>query len=605
MISHPEQEQYVLLCGGRPCRSTGCRAVKERMLEELRGHQLDIPVKEVGCMGNCELGPTVVVYPGGTVYQRVRPSDARAIVEEHILAGRPVERLMYRDPVSGRLYRTRDGMPFYRGQVRVALRNVGVIEPILPAYMSRHGYAALAHALTRLTPEQVIEEVKKSGLRGRGGGGFPTGRKWEMGRAARGERKYVICNADEGDPGAFMDRSILEGDPHSILEGMALAAYAIGARQGYIYVRAEYPLAVERCESAIAQAREGNLLGPDILRAGFDFDVEIRVGAGAYVCGEETALLRSVEGSRGDPSPRPPFPVSKGLWEYPTVINNVETLANVAPIILQGSDWFRTMGTERSPGTKVFALAGKIRHTGLVEVPMGTSLRTIIHDLGGGMREGHTFKAAQTGGPSGGCLTEEHLDISMEYDTLQDAGSIMGSGGLIIMDDTSCMVDLARYFMDFNQDESCGKCTPCRVGTKRMLEILDRITQGEGVMEDLDRLEKLGALMRRGSLCGLGRSAPNPVLSTLLHFRGEYEAHIRDKVCPAGVCPALVERGYHIDPDLCRACGLCARSCPSGAIRGERGKGYSIVPELCALCDACAQVCPFEAVKKGAVQRVH
>ena len=496
----------------------------------------------------------------------------------------------------------REDSPFYERQNRLVLRNCGVIPPKIDAYLENGGYEALTMALTTLTPEQVVAEITRSGLRGRGGGGFPTGKKWQAAREAPGQHKFVICNGDEGDPGAFMDRSIMEGDPHSILEGLILAAYAVGAAQGYIYVRAEYPLAVQRLEAAIAEARAAHFLGDNILERGFDFDLEIRIGAGAFVCGEETALLTSVEGSRGDPNPRPPFPVQKGAWGHPTVINNVETLANIPLILLNGSDWFNRIGSAGNSGTKVFALAGKVRHTGLVEVPLGTTLREIIFDIGGGLPSDKKFKAAQTGGPSGGCLTAEHLDLPLDYDSLEAVGSIIGSGGLIIMDEDTCMVDFARYFSDFNRQESCGKCTPCRIGTKRMLEILEKITSGQGEEEDLPRLESLAVLLKNASLCGLGRSAPNPVLSTLRHFREEYQAHIQEKRCPAGVCPALSR--YYIQEEKCRACGLCARLCPAEAIfRDEEGEIYRIDAEKCMDCGRCLEECPFEAIAGGRKRR--
>lgn len=487
---------------------------------------------------------------------------------------------------------------FFQKQQRLVLKNCGVIPPEIGAYRENQGYAALTKALTEMTPAEVIEEVNRSGLRGRGGGGFPTGRKWQLARGTPGETKYVICNGDEGDPGAFMDRNIMEGDPHSVLEGLIIAAYAVGASQGYIYVRAEYPLAVERLETAIGEAREAHFLGENILAQGFSFDVEIRVGAGAFVCGEETALITSVEGSRGDPNPRPPFPAQKGVWGQPTVINNVETLANIPAIILNGSDWFAQTGTAKSKGTKVFALAGKVRHTGLVEVPMGTTLREIIFDIGGGIPDNKKFKAAQTGGPSGGCLTEEHLDLPLDYDSLKAVGSIIGSGGLIVMDEDTCMVDVARYFSDFNRQESCGKCTTCRIGTKRMLEILEKITSGRGEEEDLQRLEELAVLLKNASLCGLGRAAPNPVLSTLRNFCHEYLAHVREKRCPAGVCPELSR--HFIEAENCRACGLCARMCPTGAItKDEEKRVYWIDWEKCVDCGLCARECPFEAIQGG------
>ncbi len=595
----PETEHRLLLCGGIPCTSLGCKKVKEALEEELQaqGAAGEVPLEVVGCIGDCSMGPAVIVYPEGIIYQKLKPEDARTIVREHIVNGRVVESLLHRDPQSKEILRRREQLPFYRGQTRLVLRNCGVISPHIDEYLKYRGYAALARALAELTPEQVIEEVKISGLRGRGGGGFPTGRKWEMMRASPGDEKFIICNADEGDPGAFMDRNILEGDPHSVIEGMIIAGYATGARQGYIYVRAEYPIAVRRSQEAIAQAREKKFLGENILEKGFSFNIEIRIGAGAFVCGEETALISSIHGTRGDPNPRPPFPAQKGLWGKPTLINNVETLANIPLIVLHGGSRFAELGLEGASGTKVFALAGKINHTGLVEVPLGTPLRTIIFDIGGGIPGNKKFKAAQTGGPSGGCLGPEHLDLPVDYQSLQEAGSMIGSGGLIIMDEDTCMVDIARFYMDFIQDESCGKCTPCRIGTKRMLEILEKITAGKGEEKDLETLQQLALLLKNGSLCGLGRSAPNPVLSTLHRFREEYLAHIRDHTCPAGVCRSLTR--LRIIEDKCRSCGICARICPAAAISGARGKPYVIDPEKCSDCLRCLEECPFDAISRG------
>ncbi|NLI70399.1 MAG: NADH-quinone oxidoreductase subunit NuoF [Firmicutes bacterium] len=589
----------LLLCGGAPCVSTGCREVKAAVIEELSSLAPDSPIKitEVGCIGNCSLGPSIIVLPEGIVYHKLTPEDARRVVREHLIKGEVAEDLLYRDPDSDKIRRRREDMPFYRGQTPLVLRNCGIIKPDIVAYMKYRGYAALARALTEMTPEEVIDTIKRSGLRGRGGAGFPTGLKWELARATHGQEKYIICNADEGDPGAFMDRSILEGDPHSVIEGMIIAGYAIGASSGYIYVRAEYPLAMQRCEEAVAQARGELFLGENILEHGFSFDIEIRVGAGAFVCGEETALISSLEGARGDPNPRPPFPVQKGLWGHSTTINNVETLANIPLIVLHGAERFREIGTEDSPGTKVFALAGKIKNPGLIEVPMGTTLRTIIYEIGGGIPDKKEFKAAQIGGPSGGCLTQRHLDMPLDYDSLREAGSMIGSGGLIIMDEDTCMVDIARYYLDFMKDESCGKCTPCRIGTRRMLEILHRISRGEGEENDLDRLKQLSTLMINTSLCGLGRSAPNPVLSTINLFYDEYMAHIRDHRCPAGVCPNLTRP--EILSEKCKACGICAKVCPVGAITGERKKGYRIDPRKCINCLECVAECPFEAIVEG------
>lgn len=589
----------VLVCGGAGCISSGCKAVQQALIDEINkaGISEEIKVIETGCIGTCELGPVLVVYPDGTFYQKVKPQDVRTIVEEHLLKGRIVPRLLYRDPMTEKTIPEYTKIDFFAGQTRVALRNTGVIDPcVIEEYIARDGYAALGKALTEMSPEQVVEELVKSGLRGRGGAGFSTGLKWRFTAQASGGEKYVVCNADEGDPGAFMDRSILEGDPHSIIEAMAIAGYAIGSSQGFIYVRAEYPLAVANLQRAIEQARQYNLLGNDIFGTGFNFDVEIRVGAGAFVCGEETALLASIEGNRGEPRPKPPYPSNEGLWSKPTLINNVETLANIPPIILQGADWFRQIGTEKSKGTKVFAVAGKINNTGLVEVPMGTTLREIIYDVCGGIPGGKQFKAAQTGGPSGGCLTADHLDVPMEYDSLVSLGSMMGSGGLIIMDEDTCMVDIARFFLDFTQDESCGKCTPCRIGTKRMLEILNRLTRGDGKEGDIETLEALAENIKQSSLCGLGQSAPNPVLSTLRYFRSEYEAHIKEKKCPAGACQALI--AYTIQAERCRGCGICARVCPVEAVSGQPKSPYTIDSEKCIKCGICQEKCPFDAIAK-------
>nr|MBP9015026.1 NADH-quinone oxidoreductase subunit NuoF [Candidatus Atribacteria bacterium] len=537
-----EQERcQVLLCAGAACISSGALKVKEALVRELQRNALDNEVRliETGCVGPCNLGPLAIIYPEGVFYQRLTPEDAQEIVEEHLLKGRIVERLLYQPPQEEKKKFLQE-IDFFDKQVKIALRNCGFINPLsIEEYIARDGYLALARVLNEMTPDEVIAEVKKSGLRGRGGAGFPTGLKWEFTRKATGYPKFIICNADEGDPGAFMDRSILEGDPHSVIEAMAIAGYAVGAQKGYVYVRAEYPLAVERLEYAIGQAREYGLLGENVLNSGFGFDIEIRIGAGAFVCGEETALIASVEGKRGMPRPKPPFPAQEGLWAKPTVINNVETYANISPIILKGADWFRSIGTENSKGTKVFALAGDVNNTGLVEVPMGITLGEIIYDLGGGIRGGKKLKAVQMGGPSGGCIPVEHLNVKIDYDSLKELGAIMGSGGLIVMDEDTCMVDLARFFLEFVQDESCGKCTPCRVGTKRMLEILQRITKGEGKEGDIERLETLANHIKTTALCGLGQTAPNPVLSTIRYFRNEYEAHIREKKCPAVVCRPL------------------------------------------------------------------
>jgi NADH:ubiquinone oxidoreductase subunit F (NADH-binding)/(2Fe-2S) ferredoxin len=589
---------HVLVCAGAGCISSGCKEVERTLITELQNHHLDkeIKVVETGCIGSCDLGPVIVVYPEGVFYQNVKPTDVKLIVEEHLLKGRPVKELLHKDDGTGKTIVNYEDITFFKQQVRIALRNVGLIDPeSIEEYIARDGYAALGKVLTQYKPENVADIVKRSGLRGRGGAGFPTGLKWEFTQKAVGDAKYVICNADEGDPGAFMDRSILEGDPHSVLEAMAIAGYTIGSKQGYVYVRAEYPLAVERLGHAINKAREFGVLGKNIFGTGFDFDVEIRVGAGAFVCGEETALIASIEGKRGEPNQKPPFPAVKGVWGKPTLINNVETYANIAPIILKGAEWFAGIGTEKSKGTKVFAIAGKITNTGLVEVPMGTKLREVIFDLGGGVPNGKKYKSCQIGGPSGGCLTQEHLDLSLDYDTLVAAGAMMGSGGLIVMDEDTCMVDVARYFMDFIQDESCGKCTPCRVGTKRMLEILTRITQGKGVLSDLDDLNTLAKHINKTALCQLGQTAPNPVLSTMKYFRDEYEAHIIEKRCPAGVCKALLS--YKVKPDLCKGCSLCAKNCPVTAISGEPKKVFDIDQKKCIKCGVCLQKCPFKAIE--------
>ena len=589
---------HVLICGGAGCLSSGCKAVLSQFLLELKAHNLENEVKvvETGCIGTCDLGPVIVIYPEGTFYQKVAVDDVKEIVEEHLLKGRFVNRLLFQRPVSGEQIPLYSDIDFFRRQKRIALRNVGLINPeIIEEYIAQDGCLALGQILSDYSPEQVIQELKKSGLRGRGGAGFPTGLKWEFTRNAPGDIKYVVCNADEGDPGAFMDRSVLEGDPHSVIEAMAIAAYAIGAKQGYVYVRAEYPLAVERLTLAIQKAREWGMLGENIFSSGFSFDLEIRVGAGAFVCGEETALIASLEGQRGEPRPKPPFPAVSGLWGKPTLINNVETFANIPIIFQKGADWFSQIGKGKSKGTKVFALAGKVNNTGLVEVPMGTTLREIIFDLGGGIPNRKRFKAAQTGGPSGGCLTEKDLDLPMDYESLISVGSMMGSGGLIVMDEDNCMVDVARFFLEFTQDESCGKCTPCRIGTKRMLEILTKITLGEGEEKDLELLEELATTIKATALCGLGQSAPNPVLSTIRNFRDEYLAHIRDKECPAKVCRALLK--YRITSELCKGCGLCERNCPEKAISGKPKKPYTIDQSICIKCGNCLNKCPFNAIE--------
>ncbi|MBO7543299.1 NADH-quinone oxidoreductase subunit NuoF [bacterium] len=594
----------VLICGGTGCTSSGSHKLMESFETNLKKYELDQEVKivQTGCFGLCALGPVVIVYPDGTFYSRVTEGDVEEIVSEHLLKGRIVERLEYKD-VTDELKNKADvslnDTKFYRAQMRIALRNCGVINPEdINEYIAMDGYAALGKVLTEMKPEDVIQTLLDAGLRGRGGAGFPTGMKWKLARTLvnDGGPKYVCCNADEGDPGAFMDRSVLEGDPHAVLEAMAIAGYAIGSNQGFIYVRAEYPIAVKRLQIAIGQAKELGLLGKNIFNTGFDFDIDIRLGAGAFVCGEETALMTSIEGNRGEPRPRPPFPAAKGLFMRPTILNNVETYANIPQIILKGAQWFASIGTEKSKGTKVFALGGKINNTGLVEVPMGTTLRQIVEDIGGGIPNGKKFKAAQTGGPSGGCIPAEHFDVQIDYDNLMAIGSMMGSGGLIVMDEDNCMVDIAKFFLEFTVDESCGKCTPCRIGTRRMLEMLTKITEGKATLEDLDKLEALCYYIKDNSLCGLGQTAPNPVLSTLRYFRKEYEAHVVEKRCPAGVCKALLN--YVIDPLKCKGCTLCARNCPVGAITGTVRNPHTIDTTKCIKCGACMDNCKFGAISK-------
>ena len=594
----------VLICGGTGCSSSGSAKLMESFEANLKKYELDQEVKIVktGCFGLCALGPVVIVYPDGTFYSRVTEGDVEEIVSEHLLKGRIVERLEYKD-VTDDLKNKADvslnDTKFYRSQMRIALRNCGVINPEdINEYIAMDGYAALGKVLTEMKPEDVIQTLLDAGLRGRGGAGFPTGMKWKLARTLvnDGGPKYVCCNADEGDPGAFMDRSVLEGDPHAVLEAMAIAGYAIGSNQGFIYVRAEYPIAVKRLQIAIGQAKELGLLGKNIFNTGFDFDIDIRLGAGAFVCGEETALMTSIEGNRGEPRPRPPFPAAKGLFMRPTILNNVETYANIPQIILKGAQWFASIGTEKSKGTKVFALGGKINNTGLVEVPMGTTLRQIVEDIGGGIPNGKKFKAAQTGGPSGGCIPAEHFDVQIDYDNLMAIGSMMGSGGLIVMDEDNCMVDIAKFFLEFTVDESCGKCTPCRIGTRRMLEMLTKITEGKATLEDLDKLEALCYYIKDNSLCGLGQTAPNPVLSTLRYFRKEYEAHVVEKRCPTGVCKALLN--YVIDPLKCKGCTLCARNCPVGAITGTVRNPHTIDTTKCIKCGACMDNCKFGAISK-------
>lgn len=590
----------VLVCGGTGCTSSNSGEIINALEREIKakGLEKEVEVVKTGCFGLCALGPIMIVYPEGSFYSMVKVEDIPEIVEEHLLKGRIVKRLLYQETVEGDNIKSLNETAFYAKQQRTALRNCGVINPeCIDEYIAMDGYKALEKVLTQMTPEQVIEEIKASGLRGRGGGGFPTGLKWSFAAAQQADQKYVCCNADEGDPGAFMDRSILEGDPHTVLEAMAIASYAIGSTQGYIYVRAEYPIAVERLQIAINQAHEYGLLGNNIFGTDFSFDVQLRLGAGAFVCGEETALMTSIEGNRGEPRPRPPFPAVKGLFQKPTILNNVETYANITQIILNGADWFSSIGTEKSKGTKVFALGGKIAHTGLVEVPMGTTLREIVEEIGGGVPNGKKFKAAQTGGPSGGCIPAEHLDIPIDYDNLIAIGSMMGSGGLIVMDETTCMVDIAKFFLEFTVDESCGKCTPCRIGTKRLLEMLEKITSGNGTMEDLDKMEKLCYYIKDNALCGLGQTAPNPVLSTLHFFRDEYVAHVKDKKCPAGVCKKLLQ--YSVVEDKCRGCTACARVCPVGAISGKVKEPHKIDTTKCIKCGACMEKCKFGAIVKG------
>ncbi|MBE3587228.1 MAG: NADH-quinone oxidoreductase subunit NuoF [Thermoanaerobacteraceae bacterium] len=590
------RERQVLVCSGTGCTSSASHVVREELARRIREAGIQARVVKTGCFGFCKMGPLVVVHPGQTLYCLVKKEDVPEIVQSHLGKGKIVERLLFAETDTGERKKRLADIHFFRAQHRVALRNCGLIDPEdITEYIACDGYFALADVLLHWDPIRVVEVIKQSGLRGRGGAGFPTGKKWELAAAAPGPVKYVVCNADEGDPGAFMDRSILEGDPYSVLEAMTIAGYAIGAREGYVYVRAEYPIAVDRLERAIARAREVGLLGRRILNTNFDFDIDLRLGAGAFVCGEETALLRSAGGHRGEPHPRPPYPATCGLWGKPTLLNNVETYANIPVIIRNGAQWFASMGTENSKGTKVFSLAGKIMNTGLIEVPMGTTLRMVIFGIGGGIPGGRRFKAVQTGGPSGGCIPERYLDTPIDYESLKKLGSMMGSGGMIVLDETDCMVDIAKFYLQFSQDESCGQCTPCRVGTKRMLEILERITQGKGRMEDLDELADLSREVMDASLCGLGQTAPNPVLSTLRYFRDEYVAHIRDKHCPAGVCRALVD--YVVDEEKCIACGLCARECVAHAISGEKkGRPYFIDRQKCLKCGACLARCPREAI---------
>ena len=590
---------HILICTGTGCTASGAKEVLAKFEQELKAKKLwdEVSVVETGCHGFCEGGPLVIIYPEGTFYTRVKPEDVAEIVEEHILKGRIVSRLLFKEPLTAEQVPNYSDIGFYKKQHRLVLRNCGHINPdSLEEYIGADGYEGLAKALLTMTPEEVVEEMKKTGLRGRGGGGFPTGMKWMFCAKSPGPKKYVICNADEGDPGAFMDRSLLEGDPHAILEGMTICAYAIGSDEGYIYCRAEYPLAIKRLKQAIAQAEEAGLLGENILGKNFNFTIHIKEGAGAFVCGEETALMASIEGKRGMPRPRPPFPAVKGLWEKPSNINNVETFANIPYIFRVGAEEYAKLGTEKSKGTKVFALTGKINNTGLAEVPMGITMREIIFDIGGGIMDGKKFKAVQIGGPSGGCIPEQLLDTPVDYDSLIAAGAMMGSGGLVVMDEGTCMVDVAKFFLNFTQSESCGKCTPCREGTKRMLEMLVDITEGRGKEGDIEKLERLAKSIKAGALCALGQTAPNPVLSTLRYFRDEYEAHIYEKRCPAGVCTAFI--GYKIT-DKCVGCGLCKTVCPVNAISGETKGKHTIDPEKCIKCGACMVKCPFKAIIRG------
>lgn len=593
-----DYKMHLLICGGTGCKAAESDEIKKSLKQwiEETGLEDDVQIVFTGCFGFCEKGPIVKVLPDNTFYVGVKPEDAEEIVKEHLIKGRPVQRLLYKDPVTHQQISDSKKMDFYKKQMRIALRNCGFIDPEnIDEYISRDGYMALGKCLTELTPDETIREIKDSGLRGRGGGGFPTGLKWEITRKSEADQKYVVCNADEGDPGAFMDRSILEGDPHSVIEAMAICGYCIGADKGLVYIRAEYPLAIERLKTALNQAREYGLLGENILGTGFNFEISIRLGAGAFVCGEETALIHSMEGLRGEPTFKPPFPSVSGYLGKPTNVNNVETFANVPAIINKGASWFNKIGTEKSKGTKVFALAGKINNVGLIEVPMGTTLREVIYDIGGGIKDGKEFKSVQTGGPSGGCLTKDFLDTPIDYDNLIAAGSMMGSGGMIVMDEDDCMVSIAKFYLEFTLEESCGKCSPCRIGNKRLFEILEKITNGNGEKQDIERLKLLSHVIKDTSLCGLGQSSPNPVLSTILNFEEEYLAHVNEKRCPSGQCKALLK--YEIVEDLCTGCTLCFRNCPVGAITGERRQPHYIDQSLCIKCGVCYEKCKFNAIK--------
>ncbi|MBS7314213.1 MAG: NADH-quinone oxidoreductase subunit NuoF [Candidatus Onthomorpha sp.] len=590
-------KMHILVCGGTGCSASRSHEITKNLQAALKDKGLEEQVQVIltGCFGFCEKGPIVKVMPDNTFYTEVKPEDALEIVEEHVIKGRKVKRLLYTDPETKEHVADSKHMNFYKKQLRIALRNCGFIDPEnIEEYIANDGYAAVAKCLTEMTPQQVIEEIKLSGLRGRGGGGFPTGVKWEIASKNHADQKYVVCNADEGDPGAFMDRSILEGDPHSVIEAMTINGYAIGATKGLVYIRAEYPLAIDRLQTAIKQAREYGVLGKNLFGTDFDFDIELRFGAGAFVCGEETALIHSMEGKRGEPTFKPPFPAQSGYLQKPTNVNNVETYANIPIIILKGANWFNKIGTEKSKGTKVFALAGQINNVGLIEVPMGITLREVIYEIGGGIKNGKKFKAVQTGGPSGGCLTEKHLDTPIDYDNLIAAGSMMGSGGMVVMDETSCMVSIAKFYLEFTCEESCGKCSPCRIGNKRMLELLDKMTKGQGTMEDLETLKNLAGVIKDTALCGLGQTSPNPVLSTINNFWDEYVEHVKEKKCRAGACKSLMQ--YVIDPDVCVGCTSCARNCPVNAIQGERKSPHHINQEICIKCGTCIEKCKFNAI---------